>query len=215
MKMKTYDVIVVGAGPAGGQCARDLVAKGFKVLLVDKAKNFLENNYSSGGGPLSMMTDFDLPPSIVGAYWNKLNIESTKEKNVWTSDSPFGPVLDFDRLRQFLSDETQRMGGDFQLGLQYVSHRIQNDEVEVRFKNLESHEDTHFRSKFLVDATGTDRKIIEPHKNENASLPATGIEFHIKVSPDIYKKYSHSLNFFLGHGCLKDMDGFFRWLPIS
>ena len=43
MKM-SYDVIVIGAGPAGGQCARELAEKGKKVLLVDKAKNFAINN---------------------------------------------------------------------------------------------------------------------------------------------------------------------------
>lgn len=62
--MKRYDVIVVGAGPAGGQCARELSTNGFKVLLVDKAKDFLENNYSSGAGPLSLMSDYNLPASI-------------------------------------------------------------------------------------------------------------------------------------------------------
>jgi len=33
-----YDVIVVGAGPAGSTAAKNLAEKGIKVLLLDKAK---------------------------------------------------------------------------------------------------------------------------------------------------------------------------------
>src|SRR5690606_29160241 len=33
---KTYDVIVIGAGPSGSLCARDLAAKGNQVLLLEK-----------------------------------------------------------------------------------------------------------------------------------------------------------------------------------
>ncbi|HID38584.1 MAG TPA: NAD(P)/FAD-dependent oxidoreductase [Calditrichaeota bacterium] len=35
--METYDVIVIGAGPAGSSCAWQLNQQGFKVLIVDKS----------------------------------------------------------------------------------------------------------------------------------------------------------------------------------
>ena len=50
--MNTYDVAMIGAGPAGGQCARELAAEGHRVVLLEKAKTYFENNYSSGGAPL-------------------------------------------------------------------------------------------------------------------------------------------------------------------
>lgn len=36
MKSRSYDVIVIGAGPSGSLCARNLAAKGYQVLLVEK-----------------------------------------------------------------------------------------------------------------------------------------------------------------------------------
>ncbi len=36
--MKNYDVIIVGGGPAGSTCAQRLVEKGWKTLVVDKAR---------------------------------------------------------------------------------------------------------------------------------------------------------------------------------
>lgn len=89
------------------------------------------------------------------------------------------------------------------LGMQYASHQVNHDGVEVRLKNLESQEEMHYSTRLLVDATGTDRKVIGSQKHENSTMPATGIEFHVKVSPAVYQKYSQSLNFFLGH----------HWMP--
>jgi len=47
--MQEFDVVVIGAGPAGGQTARSLAKKGVKVLLVEKYKDFSLNNFSSAG----------------------------------------------------------------------------------------------------------------------------------------------------------------------
>src|SRR5256712_11686685 len=45
------DVIVVGAGPSGLLCARDLAAAGFKTLLIEQALQ-LGGGFWSGGHPL-------------------------------------------------------------------------------------------------------------------------------------------------------------------
>ena len=34
--MKRFDVVIIGAGPAGGQCARKLTQAGQQVLLVEQ-----------------------------------------------------------------------------------------------------------------------------------------------------------------------------------
>jgi digeranylgeranylglycerophospholipid reductase len=33
--VQQFDVVVVGAGPAGGHCARKLTQKGYRVLLME------------------------------------------------------------------------------------------------------------------------------------------------------------------------------------
>ena len=51
-KMKienSFDVIVIGGGPAGGMCALELAKKGMRVLLTEKFRSFSENNFSSAG----------------------------------------------------------------------------------------------------------------------------------------------------------------------
>lgn len=198
--MKKYDVIIIGAGPAGGQCARELTQAGFKVLIADKAKNFLENNYSSGGAPLNIMADFNLPDSIVGTYWNTLRIKSTKARAVWTATSPFGTVIDFDKLRAFLVEEVKRNGGELQLGCQYQSHQVYSHCIEVYLKDLISSTIYPVQTTVIVDATGTERKVLaHQYYDKNQAIAATGIEYHVKVESSSYLKYSKALNFFLGH----------------
>ncbi len=198
--MKKYDVVVVGAGPAGGQCARELTQQGFHVLLIDKAKSFLENNYSSGGAPLDFMSQFQLPSSIVGTYWNTLRIESTKSKATWTASSPFGPVIDFDKLRSFLAEDTMRNGGEFRLGCQYQSHQIYSQHVEVYLKDLASSTIFPVQASLVVDATGSERKVLaQQNYDKQQAIVATGIEYHIQVENQTYQEYAQALNFFLGH----------------
>ncbi|WP_068469495.1 NAD(P)/FAD-dependent oxidoreductase [Candidatus Protochlamydia phocaeensis] len=203
--MQEYDVVIAGAGPAGGQCARELSNKGYRVFLADRAKSFEENNYSSGGAPKETMTDFDLPEEVVGTYWTVLNVQSTKEKSTWESPSPFGPIFDFDKLRAFLAKKTIEQGGAFRLGCHYQSHETHSHSTIVHFKDLATNEIFSLQTKVLVDATGTERKVLSSHHpyDKNQAMAATGIEYHVQVSPAVYHQFAKSLNFFLGH----------HWMP--
>lgn len=202
--MKIYDVVIIGAGPAGGQCARELACHGFKVLVVDKAKSFLENNYSSGGAPLDFMKQFNLPESIVGSYWDILRIQSTSCKALWKNSSPFGPVIDFDKLRDFLTSEMHRAGGEILLGCQYQGHQIYSQIVEVYLKDLTNSTIFPVRASIVVDATGSERKVLaQQNYDKHQAIVATGIEYHIQVEKSVYQNYAQALNFFLGH----------HWMP--
>ena len=88
--MQEFDVVVIGAGPAGGQTARSLAKKGVKVLLVEKYKDFSLNNFSSAGMTLEPLKEFNIPESVVAAYWNNIVIQCTKKSYVWSSNSKFG-----------------------------------------------------------------------------------------------------------------------------
>lgn len=202
--MTIYDAIIVGSGPAGGQCARDLSRENKKVLLLEKSKSFHTNNYSSGGAPLSMMKQFMLPESILGTYWNTLMIATSNDAHAWSDAHPSGVVCDFRKLREFLADEAQKHYAELRLHSAYLSHENQEGSTLVEIQNLDTHEKEVVKTKVLVDATGVERKVLMGGGFEKkGAVAATGIEYLIESSPEDYRKYGKALNFYFGH----------RWMP--
>ena len=123
-KMEYFDVVVIGGGPAGGQTARTLSKKGVKVLLVEKHKDFSLNNFSSAGMTLEPLKEFDIPDEVIGSYWTDIVIQCTSKSYTWSADTAKGVVLDFQKLRQFLADETVKYGGKVRMGFKYESKNI-------------------------------------------------------------------------------------------
>lgn len=64
--MKQYDVIIVGAGLAGLQCARLLGRQGVRVLLVDRKDSLKESIHTTGIFVRRTLEDFDLPNNCLG-----------------------------------------------------------------------------------------------------------------------------------------------------
>lgn len=197
---KNYDVIVIGGGPAGGQAARNLTKKGHQVLLVEKYNSFADNNFSSAGMTLEPMSEFDLPETIVGAYWNDLEIQCTKDRYLWKGGEPKGVVLNFQKLREFLADETRSNGGDVLMGYRYVKKEIIHDGVRVFLNNSSTKKTEIFESKMVVDATGPLRKVMFDTKEEQPEMTlGSGTEYEIEVEQEIYDRFKDKLLFFLGH----------------
>lgn len=202
--MEHYDVVIAGAGPAGGQCARELAAAGKKVLLLEKAKHFGINNYSSGGAYLQLLDDFQLPKNTVAAYWDKLAIHTCHDKEIWTSNKPLGVVFDFMKLRAFLAQEAQNHGAHVRLGVSYHHHEDVYGRSIVYLKNHITRSTEYCTADVIVDATGSERKVLANHSyDKSKAMPATGIEFLIEAHPDDYARYSSTLSSFLGP----------RWMP--
>lgn len=198
-----FDAVIAGAGPAGGQCARELASCGRKVLLIEKAASFLENNFSSGAAPLEVMQDFALPTSIVGSYWNQFAISSSNEMTSWRAASPLGVVLEFEKLRAFLAEEAVGKGAEFRLGCSYLSHVVVGPRhVKVLLKDRATGEEFTIETQVLVDATGSERRLFGLPESQLV-VGATGIEFHLQVDPKIYDSFANRLHFFLGH----------KWMP--
>ena len=89
------DVIVIGAGPAGGSAARELAKRGKKVLLIERSQEIGEPNYSTAGTPMETVTHFELPKAVLSAPWDRILIATPRVQAVWEFKEPQGYVLDF------------------------------------------------------------------------------------------------------------------------
>ena len=152
-----YDVVVIGAGPAGGELGRVLSSKKRRVLVIDRLKNLSQNNFSSAGTVLETLQDYSLPDSVIGSYWNKLTWVSSRQRHTWKSSKPLGVILDFAKLRHFLSDETEKNGGQVLLHHSFQKCEIHGPMLHVYAEDLKNQERKIFKTKILVDATGPSR----------------------------------------------------------
>lgn len=206
--MDCFDVVIVGAGPGGGAAARLLSAAGFKVLVLEKEKSFAVNDFSSGGAPLEILSDFQLPESVVGAYCHQIRISATQDTHVWQDAKPVAIVLDFKKLRTFLVEEATKNGAILFLGCVYHSHRREAAEVIVDFEQAEDGSLKSVRTKVLIDATGSDRRVLgDPAKahggSEKEVIVGRGIEYLVEVPEAVYQAYADCLSFYIGS----------KWMP--
>jgi len=202
-----FDVVVVGAGPAGGHCARKLSQLGHRVLLIERYKDFNVNSFSSSGTPNETLAKYQIPESVVGSFWNKISIVTSNQTGTWRSAQIQGSVLDFAKLRSFLADETLSHGGELWLNCLYVSHKTiahetKGDRTMVQVRRDRT--DVVIEARLLVDATGPNRSLMYANpKDQPELITGTGVEFLIEVDDEAYDRSANALTFFLGY----------KWMP--
>ncbi|MEB3277455.1 MAG: NAD(P)/FAD-dependent oxidoreductase [Lyngbya sp.] len=202
--MKHFDIVVVGAGPSGGHCARRLTKLGKKVLLAEQHQTFAQNDFSSAATPLETLERYNLPADVVGSFWQKIAIVTTHVHQNWECDRPRGVVLNFAKLREFLAQEVERQGGEVWMGHRYICSFEESGKTVVEFKPYKSNKTVKVSTQVLVDATGPSRAVMCSSKQQHPAY-FTGIatEYLIEVSSSDYQKYADQLIFFLGH----------KWMP--
>jgi flavin-dependent dehydrogenase len=180
--MFEFDVAIVEAVSAGGQCARILSKEGWKVLLVEQHETFLANNFSSGACPLEVLATYDLTEQAIGSHWYNIELNTTNVCRRWESSKSLGVVFDFAKLREFLASQAKVNGSEVWMGCRYLKSYQDSDSTVVNLKFRDRHESISVRTKILVDATGYARSVIYTSKKERPNfLKIAGTEYLLKV----------------------------------
>lgn len=194
--MDNYDVIVVGAGPAGGQCARELAKANLKVILLEKEKEIGEPNFSTAGTIAETIETFGIPQEVAPYKWSGFHLNSAGVEFSKRCEKNFGFVFDFRRLKQFLAEEAADNGGEIAVGVTVEDLIIEENKiVGVKYRGIVSAGE--MRAKVVVDATGGASILASKVGliNEKKKLVATGLELEMT---NVKLPEAGTLYFYLG-----------------
>ena len=80
--MKAYDVVIIGAGLAGLQCARLLGGQGLRVLLVDRKASLEKAIHTTGIFVRRTLEDFDIPRDCLGPSLRHVTLYSPARRSL-------------------------------------------------------------------------------------------------------------------------------------
>lgn len=195
--MEEYDAIIVGAGPAGGSCARELSEIGRNILLLERSKVIGEPNFSTAGTPEETMEVFNLPKKITDSPWNSLLISSKNKKAEFVYKKRMGYILNYKLLKQFLSDQAKKSGAEILVGASVKDSITKNGKVTgVKYEH--NGELKEASGKIIVDASGgravLSQKLGIVNLNKRSRL-AVGVEYHMK---NVNFERKERMEFYLG-----------------
>ncbi len=119
---RTYDVVVVGGGPAGATAAADLAAAGRSVLLLDRAGRIKP---CGGAIPPRLIRDFDIPDSLLVARARSARMIAPSAREVdMPIEGGFVGMVDREVFDEWLRERAEAKGAERRVG---VFERFERD----------------------------------------------------------------------------------------
>jgi geranylgeranyl diphosphate/geranylgeranyl-bacteriochlorophyllide a reductase len=115
MLNETFDVVVVGGGPAGATAAHDLARLGRSVLLLDRAGR---TKPCGGAIPPRLIKDFAIPDALLVARATSARMVSPKDERVDIPiDNGFVGMVDRDQFDEWLRERAAASGAQRRTGI--------------------------------------------------------------------------------------------------
>lgn len=146
-----YDVVIAGAGPAGAQCARDVAARNYDVLVLETEAEEVfpsTSNKSTAGTFPRMMGAFGVPDDVVMNYTDHVVLESPNDH--YKAHQP-GAVLEFADFKRWLVADGRERGATYRFDAR-VSNPIVDDDGDVIGVEYNGSEEVY--ADIVIDATG-------------------------------------------------------------
>ena len=132
---ETFDVVVVGGGPAGATAAEELARQGRSVLLLDRAGRVKP---CGGAIPPRLIKDFAIPDELLVARATSARMVSPKSKCVDIPiDNGFVGMVDRENFDEWLRERAAKSGAVRRIG---TFERLERDADGVSVVHFQSRE---------------------------------------------------------------------------
>ena len=147
--MSSYDLIVVGAGPAGSGAARTAAKNGLRTLLLEKDR-FPRNKLCGGGvtPKVLKLLDFKLPDGLIERKVNSVRIHTTEHEYHFEKTGTIAYMTSRSKFDHFLAQKATEAGAE--LSDANPVYRIGTSDSGVEVKTRYG----IFKAKMLIGADG-------------------------------------------------------------
>ncbi len=129
---ETFDVVVIGGGPAGATAATDLAKLGRSVLLLDRAGRIKP---CGGAIPPQAMRDFDIPESMLANQVNSARMVSPSDHAVdMPIDGGYVGMVDREHFDEWLRVRAAESGATRRIGTFEQIERDSDGTALVRYR---------------------------------------------------------------------------------
>ena len=156
--MQHYDVVIVGAGLAGLQCARLLGKSGVSVLLVDRKDSLDQSIHTTGIFVRRTLEDFDIPEDCLGPAVRHVTLYSPSRRPMdLESEQDEFRVGRMGKLYVRYLEQGLRAGVAWMPGTRYGDHRLLKDTMIVRLDGR--HSSRWVTARYLVGGDGANSRV--------------------------------------------------------
>lgn len=196
-----YDVIIVGAGPAGSTAARYCSEKGLKTLLIDRA---VFPRYKPCGGSLSLKTvnylGFELPRELIDDECTGIKVYYKDKSTVYKKSDRIAVMVSRKKFDNLLYERARGSGCASLMGERVTSLEKEGEYIKVKT------EKGGYSGRFVIGADGANSVVSRfLNKGNKDYLSATAfVSEIIPPSPALEKGVMH---FYFG-----DTYGGYAWI---
>ena len=148
-----YDLVVVGAGPAGSSAAYMAAKSGVKVALIEKEETVAHSVRTSGVTWLDAIEEFGIPDDCYNQVKN-YSFCSPNNKVTINDKVARAAVLDVRKTYRWLASQAKQQGSDIFLKTNVIDTIKDNHRKIIGVKAGRSSEEFNFHCKVVIDASG-------------------------------------------------------------
>lgn len=173
--MEQFDIVIVGAGLAGLQCARLLGKAGLRVLLVDHKQKLTQSVHTTGIFVRRTLEDFDIPDDCLGPGVRHVTLHSPARRSLELSSAHDEfRIGRMGQLYQRFLDQALRNGVEWMPATRYADHSLLKNEIVVRLDAKRS--SRWVKARYIVGADGANSRIGRQLQLDSNSEWIVGVE---------------------------------------